>query len=121
MEMLAGPKRRRRWSVEYKLAMVLESFEQGRSVTMVACQHGVSRNLLFQWRKLYRNGGLSAVKVSEEVVPASDLADALRQIQDLRLLLDEMTMENSLLREAVEYGQARKEIARSPLPPEDGE
>ncbi|MDB0573926.1 transposase, partial [Ralstonia solanacearum] len=30
MEVLTGPERRRRWSVEEKLAMVRESFEPGK-------------------------------------------------------------------------------------------
>ncbi|WP_163938772.1 transposase, partial [Paraferrimonas sp. SM1919] len=41
MEVLTGPERRRRWSVEEKLAMVRESLEPGKTVSMVARQHGV--------------------------------------------------------------------------------
>jgi transposase len=47
---------------------------------MVARQHGVNPNQLFRWRKLYQNGSLSAVSAGEEVVPASELSDALKQI-----------------------------------------
>lgn len=36
MEVLTGPERRRRWSAEEKLAMVKESFEPGKTVSMVA-------------------------------------------------------------------------------------
>ncbi|CAJ0777425.1 hypothetical protein LMG18090_00816 [Ralstonia mannitolilytica] len=35
---------------------------------MVARQHGVNPNQVFQWRKLYQDGCLSAVSVCEEVV-----------------------------------------------------
>ncbi|MGF6510684.1 transposase-like protein [Paraburkholderia sp. MM5477-R1] len=49
MEVLMGPERRRRWSAEEKLAMVRESFEPGKSVSMVARQHGVNPNQLFHW------------------------------------------------------------------------
>ncbi|KVS51511.1 transposase [Burkholderia ubonensis] len=109
MEVLTGPERRRRWTAEQKLAMVRESFEPGKSVSMVARQHGVNPNQLFHWRKLYQDGSLSAVKAGEEVVPASELADALKQIREL----------NEILREAVEYGRAKKWIAHSPSLPED--
>ncbi|MDH6147271.1 transposase-like protein [Paraburkholderia sp. WSM4179] len=78
MEVLTGPERRRRWSAEEKLAMVRESFEPGKSVSMVARQHGVNPNQLFHWRKLYQDGSLSAVSAGEEVVPASELSDALK-------------------------------------------
>lgn len=36
MELLTQPERRRRWSVEQKLAMVRESNEPGQTVSMVA-------------------------------------------------------------------------------------
>lgn len=119
MEVLTGPERRRRWSVEEKLVMVRESYEPGKSVSLVARQHGVNPNQLFQWRKLHQDGGLSAVSAGEEVVPASELSDALKQIKELQRMLGKKTMEAEILREAVEYGRAKKWIARSPLLPGD--
>lgn len=41
--------------------MVRQGFELGKTVSMVARQHGVNPNQLFHWRKLYRDGTLSAV------------------------------------------------------------
>ena len=119
MEVLTGPGRRRRWSAEEKLAMVRESFEPGKTVSMVARQHGVNPNQLFRWRKLHQDGGLSAVSAGEEVVPASELSDALKQIKELQRMLGKKTMEVEILREAVEYGRAKKWIARSPSLPGD--
>ena len=119
MEVLTGPERRRRWSVEEKLAMVRESFEPGKTVSMVARQHGVNPNQVFQWRKPYQDGSLSAVSSGEEVVPASELAEALKQVRELQRMLGKKTMENEILREAVEYGRAKKWIARSPSLPGD--
>ncbi len=119
MEVLTGPERRRRWSAEEKLAMVRESFEPGKSVSMVARQHGVNPKQLFHWRKLYQDGSLSAVSAGEEVVPASELSDALKQIRELQRLLGKKTMENEILRDAVEVAQSRKWIARSPSLPGD--
>ncbi|MGF6261867.1 transposase [Paraburkholderia youngii] len=119
MEVLTGPERRRRWSADEKLAMVRESFEPGKSVSMVARQHGVNPNQLFHWRKLYQDGSLSAVSAGEEVVPASELNDALKQIRELQRLLGKKTMENEILREAVEVAKSRKSIARSPSLPGD--
>lgn len=56
MDVSTGPERRRRWSVEEKVAMVRESFEAGKTVSMVARVHGVNPNQLFHWRKLYQDG-----------------------------------------------------------------
>ncbi|GAB7535782.1 hypothetical protein BGC_19980 [Burkholderia sp. 3C] len=65
MDVLTGPERRRRWTAEQKLAPVRESFEPGKSVSMVARQHDVNPNQLFHWRKLYQDGSLLAVKAGE--------------------------------------------------------
>jgi transposase len=119
MKVLTGPERRRRWSSDEKLAMVRESLEPGKSVSMVARQHSVNPNQLFHWRKLYQNGSLSAVSAGEEVVPASELSDALKQIRELQRLLGKKTMENEILKEAVEVMKSRKWLARSPLLPGD--
>jgi transposase len=118
MEVL-GPERRRRWTPDEKLSMVRESCEPGKTVSMVARQHGVNPNQLFQWRKLYQDGSLSAVSAGEEVVPASELSDALKQVRELQRLLGKKTMENEILREAVEVMKSRKWIARSPSLPGD--
>jgi transposase len=79
----------------------------------------VNPNQLFHWRKLYQNGSLSAVSAGEEVVPASELSDALKQIRELQRLLGKKTMENEILKEAVEVMKSRKWLARSPLLPGD--
>ncbi|TWI49587.1 transposase, partial [Pseudomonas duriflava] len=77
-----GQERRRRWSVEEKLIMVRESLEPGQSVSVVARRNGINPNQLFHWRKLYQDGNLSAVSAGEAVVPASELADAMKQIRE---------------------------------------
>ncbi|CAG9186976.1 IS3 family transposase ISBcen6 [Cupriavidus pampae] len=81
--------------------MVRESLEPGKTVSMVARQHGVNPNQLFHWKKLYQGGSLSAVSAGEEVVPASELADALRQIRELQRLLGKKTVEVEILKEAI--------------------
>ncbi len=108
-----GQERRRRWSVEEKLAMVRESLEPGQSVSVVARRNGINPNQLFHWRKLYQDGSLSAVSAGEAVVPASQLADALKQIRELQRMLGKKTMEAEILKEAVEIARSRKWIAHS--------
>ncbi|BBQ01626.1 IS2 repressor TnpA (plasmid) [Burkholderia sp. SFA1] len=119
LEVLTQPEQRRRRSVEEKLAIVRETFEPGATVSGVARRHQVNANQVFGWRKLYQDGSLSAVTAGEQVVPASDLAEAMKQIRELQRLLGKKTMEVEILREAVEYGRAKKLTARSPLLPGD--
>ncbi len=53
----------------------------------------------------------------EQIVPASELAAAIRQIKERQRLPGNKTMENELIKEAVEYGHAKKWIAHAPLLP----
>ncbi|EOG7985725.1 TPA: IS3 family transposase, partial [Klebsiella pneumoniae] len=103
-----GPEKRRRRSVQEKIAIVQQSFEPGMTVSLVARQHGVAASQLFLWRKQYQEGSLTAVAAGEQVVPASELASAMKQIKELQRLLGKKTMENELLKEAVEYGRPKK-------------
>ncbi|HIC1285199.1 TPA: IS3 family transposase, partial [Escherichia coli] len=90
------------------MAIVQQSFEPGMTVSLVARQHGVAASQLFLWRKQYQEGSLTAVAAGEQVVPASELAAAMKQIKELQRLLGKKTMENELLKEAVEYGRGKK-------------
>src|SRR5882757_4739178 len=53
--------RRRRWSDASKLRIVEESLSAPRLVSATARRHGISNQLLFAWRKAYREGRLGAV------------------------------------------------------------
>ena len=56
-------------------------------MTVSCCrQHGVAASQLFLWRQ-YREGSLTAVAAGEQVVPASELAAAMKQIKELQRLL----------------------------------
>jgi transposase len=107
--------RRRRWSAEEKAALVRQTYEPGMSVSLVARQSGVAASLLFNWRKLEREGALTAVSAGESVVAASELASARAQIAQLQRMLGKKTMEVEILKEAVEIAREKKWIARSPL------
>lgn len=119
VEMILKDQRRRRWTTEQKTALVRRTYEPGMSVSLVAREEGVSASLLFQWRKLEREGGLIAVSAGEAVVPASELAAARAEISKLQRVLGKKTLENEILKEAVEVAVAKKWIARSPLLPRD--
>lgn len=119
VEIVMTDQRRRRWSVQEKAALVRRTYEPGMSVSLVARQEGVAASLLFQWRKLEREGALVAVSAGESVVPASELAAARAEIAKLQRILGKKTLENEILKEAVEFAAEKKWIARSPLFPKD--
>lgn len=119
IEVITRDQRRWRWSTAEKAALVRKTYEPGMSVSLVARQEGVSASLLFTWRKLDREGALVAVGAGETVVPASELAAAWAEIAKLQRVLGKKTLENEILKEAVEIAAAKKWIARSPLLPGD--
>ena len=55
MEIILG-KERRRWSESQKRTIVEETCAEGETVTGVALRHGVSRSMLFAWRKRFLEG-----------------------------------------------------------------
>jgi transposase len=48
--------RRRRWSEDEKLKIVLESLQAPRQVAATARRYGVSRSLLLRWRRSFHPG-----------------------------------------------------------------
>jgi transposase len=68
--------RRRRWSEDEKLKIVLESLQAPRQVAATARRYGVSRSLLLRWRRLFRPkprdaSGQQIGFVAARVVPES--------------------------------------------------
>ena len=53
--------RRRRWSDHEKRRIVEESLSGPRQASATARRHGISNQLLFAWRKAYREGRLGAM------------------------------------------------------------
>ena len=119
VEVVTSVQRRRRWTPEQKLEIVKQTNEPGSTVSMVARQFGISAAQLFQWRKAYLQGSLMAVGANETVVPASELQEAMRRIKQLEGALGRKTLENEILKEAVDFAKAKKWIARSPVLPGD--
>ena len=70
VEVLAGPERRRRWSVEQKQAIVAAAFGPGAVVRDVARQGDVTPSLIYRWRRDLRAAANGFARVL--VAPAGD-------------------------------------------------
>jgi transposase len=75
VEVLVGPERRRRWSIEQKQAIVAAAFEPGAVVRDVARQADVTPSLIYRWRRDLRATANSFAQVL--VAPAGDGAAIL--------------------------------------------
>jgi transposase len=62
-EVIEIVERRRRWSTEDKLKVMMDALEPGASIAAVAGRHGVSRNLLYTWLRLARAGRMSGLSI----------------------------------------------------------
>lgn len=78
-EVISVVARRRSWTTEQKLALVEEVSRPGASVAAIADRHGVSRSLLFDWRRQVREGTMPGVTRTEgapTLVPVRVVPDA---------------------------------------------
>ena len=87
---------RYRRSLTEKLAIVRESMAPGTSAAHVARRHQVSPNVLYYWRKVYRE----LLDADPADLPSrGDLADLEVQVRNLERLLGQRTLEVAILRE----------------------
>jgi transposase len=76
---------KRRYSLEYKLQVVKETLAPGASVSLVARRHDINSNVVFCWRKLFRerargNGTGSAVETGFIPIHVVDGETAMRAL-----------------------------------------
>jgi transposase len=96
--------RRRRWSDDEKLRIVMESLAAPRAISSTARRHGISRSLLVTWRRSFRpeptcpevqQAGFVPVMVvaAAETAPTMDAAPASGRMvivvgKDRRVIVD---------------------------------
>jgi len=91
--------RRRRWSDDEKLRIVLESLDTPRAISSTARRHGISRSLLMTWRRAFRpepagsdihwTGFVRAVVATAESEPARASGRMVIEIgKDRRVIVD---------------------------------
>jgi transposase len=96
-EVLAGPERRRRWGLEEKAGIVAEAMVPGAKVSEIARRHGISRSLLYTWRRERGQiGPTSALPglvpvvmttSSDETTPARDRPHAAKPSAMIEIML----------------------------------
>jgi transposase len=96
--------RRRRWTDDEKLRIVMESLQTPRAISSTARRHGISRSLLVAWRRSFRPeptgpeaqqaGFVPAIVVAAaETAPTMDAAPASGRMvivvgKDRRVIVD---------------------------------
>ena len=67
--------RRRRWTDDEKLKIVLESMQTPRAISSTARRYGISRALLLNWRRSFRTEPDGVAVQKSGFVPAMMVAD----------------------------------------------
>jgi len=120
IEVFSGIQRRRRWSVDQKLAVLQEATQPGMTISYVARRHGIAPSLVFGWRRRMTEGGKEAIRADDAVVAKAEVRALEKRIQELERVLGKKTLENEILREAVKVAHEKKLISQLPsLPDED--
>jgi transposase len=114
VEVLSSIQRRRRYSLDQKLAVLAEASQPGMSISYVARRHGISPSLLFGWRRRMTEGGKEAVRADDEVVASAEVRALEKRIRELERVLGKKTLENEILREALKIAQEKKLISHVP-------
>ena len=83
---LAGPERRRRWTLAEKGRIVEESLAPEASVVEVARRHDIHPNLLHLWRRQARTGSLAPVRRAEHAAADEVRFAAVAVAPDERVL-----------------------------------
>jgi transposase len=105
--------RRRRWSDDEKLRIVLESLQTPRAISSTARRYGISRSLLVRWRRSFRPepscagapqaGFVPVIVASDETTPTMDTAPARGRMvivvgKDRRVIVDSSVDATALAR-----------------------
>ncbi|MDB5568690.1 MAG: transposase family protein [Tardiphaga sp.] len=69
--------RRRRWTDDEKLKIVLESMQAPRAISSTARRYGISRSLLLNWRRSFCTEPEGAAGQRSSFVPAMVVADPM--------------------------------------------
>jgi transposase len=85
-EVLTGPERRRRWSLEEKLRILAQSVAAGSSPSLVCRLHGISSGQLYTWRRQFRTGELTGFAPVRLAPPVEELPRAAASVDPVLTL-----------------------------------
>lgn len=105
---MESPRTQRRFTLSEKIAIVRESMVPGVNATHVARRHRIAVNVLYYWRKAYKDvADTDLTKVEGGAASEKEIADLRLQVRNLERLLGQRTLEIALLKERL--GKARDE------------
>ncbi len=99
---------RRRFTATFKRQVVEELLSESSTLGQLSRRYDISSGLIVQWKKRYEGGGLiEGPSQSEKVLLARNA--------ELERMVGRLTMENELLKKAVQYTVRRRRENSSPI------
>lgn len=96
--------RYRQHSAEFKVQVVREVTEGGKTPAQACREHDISERLLLRWRKAYQARGASAFTVRDE----PDQPALARRVAELARLCGQLTLENAVLNKGLATARSRR-------------
>ena len=96
---------RSRWTIEQKIAIVMESLNTNISVAELCRKHNVTPNAFYGWKDKFLGAGKLALAGSLKTGPGEELA---AENENLKKLIGELTIANSALKKALTEGGRRR-------------
>src|SRR3990172_815712 len=99
---------RRKFSATFKRQVVEELLSETFTLAQLSRRYDISSGLILHWKKRYEGGGLVEG-------PSQTEKAQLDRIAELERMVGRLTMENDLLKKAVEYTLRRRRENSSPI------
>jgi len=99
---------RRKFSETFKRQVVEELLSQSSTLAQLSRRYDISSGLILHWKKRYEEGGLVEG-------PSQTEKELLARNAELERMVGRLTMENDLLKKAVEYTVRRRRENSSPI------
>jgi len=99
---------RRKFSVAFKRQVVEELLSRGSTLGQLSRRLDVSSGLVLHWKKRYEEGGLAEG-------PSGNEKELRSRVEQLERMVGRLTMENDLLKKAVEFTVRRRKESSLPI------
>jgi transposase len=116
----ARPGRRRHYTAEQKRSLLEEAALPGNTVSGTARKYGIAPSLLFTWKRTMDEGAIEGLRAGERVVAESEVRELKARVRELERLLGKKTMENEVLKDALELVRSKKLLLRGASSNKDG-
>jgi transposase-like protein len=93
------PNSRKQYDAQFKLQVVLETFQKDITIEKVAIRHGLAVSVLNKWRSQFKQGAHLAFDSSLKLGSAKPKPE--NSPEYLKKVIGDLTVENSILKKAL--------------------